>query len=511
MNPTRRPTRALILFVCFFMIPPAAFAQAPAPAFGYANVLEQARALAGQPYAEDRPALPEPLNALDYDQYRGIRFRRERALFRADGLPFQVEMFPRGFLFADRVRLNVVESGRPQPVEFDPWLFNYGNLAVPPTMPTDTGFAGFRLLYPLNEDSRFDEVAVFLGASYFRAIGQKQGYGLSARGLAIDTGLQTREEFPIFREFWIEKPARDASSLTVYALMDSQRATGAFRFVIRPGMHTVIDVSAHLFMRAKVDKIGIAPLTSMFFHGETTDRFMDDFRPKVHDSDGLIIESGSGERIWRPLVNPRSLRISRYQVTDPRSFGLLQRDRNFDRYQDLEASYENRPSALIEPQGAWGKGSVELVEIPSGADRYDNIVAYWVPEQPVQPGQQMHFDYRLRFALDPEARLVGGRTVSTRIGGGGFDEPDPSRRKFVLDFAGEELRRLAPDVRIDAVCSASTGTISPPVAQRNPHTEGWRAFFELTPDGNQVSDLRCFLKHGEDVLSETWSFQWKRE
>lgn len=483
-------------------------AEQPRAQFGFADVNRRAQALAAQPFEADRPELPEAIQGLTYDQYRDIRFRPERALWRGEGLPFQVQLFPRGFMFLDRVRVNIIDHGTAVPVAFNQGSFNFGRNKVPEQLPEDMGFAGLRLLYPLHRDDRFDEVAVFLGASYFRAIGQNQAYGLSARGLAIDTGLATREEFPLFREFWIEKPDKDATELTLYALLDSQRTAGAYRFVIKPGLQTVMEVKAHLFMREHVEKLGVAPLTSMFYHGELTERYVADFRPEVHDSDGLLVETGSRERIWRPLINPRRLHISAFQVTDPKGFGLLQRDREFDHYQDLEAHYHTRPSAWIEPLGKWGQGQVELIEIPSGSERYDNIVAFWVPAKPIEAGQELEFEYRIRFALDPEARLRGGRTIATRIGAGGTDEPDPDKRRFVIDFAGMNLKGLDAEAPVDAMVSASSGSIVNIVAQKNPYTEGWRVFFELVPESDQPVDLRCFLKLGTDVLSETWSFQW---
>jgi glucans biosynthesis protein len=493
-------------------IPTTASDQTP-PArieFDFADVNRRAQELAAKPFDADRPELPEEFRGLDYDQYRDIRFREPRTLWRDEGLPFQTQLFHRGFIFPERVRIHVVDQGSATPLQFTSDFFDYGKNAVPPQISPELGFAGFKLLYPLHRDDKMDEVAVFLGATYFRAIGQNQNYGISARGLAIDTGLPTQEEFPLFREFWIEKPSRDATELTLYALMDSRRAAGAYRFIVRPGMQTAIEVKARVYMREPVAKFGIAPLTSMFFHGKTTERHVDDFRPEVHDSDGLIVETGGGERIWRPLVNPRGLRISQLQVTDPRGFGLLQRERDFDQYQDLEARYHTRPSAWVEPVGKWGRGAVELVEIPSGADRYDNIVAYWVPERLTAAGQEREFEYVLRLALDPEARLQGGRAVATRVGGGGTDQPDPKLRKFVIDFTGEALRRFGPDTQIEAMVGASAGKVLSPVAQYNPYTKGWRAFFELEPEGDGPVDLRCFLRVGQDVLTETWSYQWIR-
>ena len=485
----------------------------PGP-FTFAAVVRRAGELAASPYQADQPPLPPFFANLDYDQYRDLRFRRDQAIWRADGLPFQVELFPRGGMFKSRVTINLIDNGKSAPIPFKSSLYDYGKNDVPGNIaetPEDLGFAGVRLLYPLNRDDVFDELGVFLGASYFRAVSQGLIYGISARGLAIDTGLPSKEEFPVFREFWLEKPERDATSITLYALMDSPSVAGAYRFLITPGLETLIDVKAQLFFREKVKKLGLAPLTSMFYHGENTERFMDDFRPEVHDSDGLLVETGSGERIWRPLGNPRTLRISGFRADSPRAFGLMQRDRDFNDYQDLEADYQQRPSAVVEPSGDWGKGMVELVEIPTDSERNDNIVAFWVPDRHPSLGKPFEFAYRLRLAGDPEARLTGGRTVATRIGGAGTADLDPTKRKFVVDFSGPILGKLSPDTEVEAVVSASSGVLSKPVVHQNPHTGGWRLFFELHPEGPAPVDLRAFLRKGDDVLSETWSYQWNRE
>ncbi|MFZ1326876.1 MAG: glucan biosynthesis protein G [Candidatus Contendobacter sp.] len=489
--------------------PEAVTATTPQPKrFNFADVHRRAEMLAAQPFQEIGNKLPDFLKNLDYDQYRDIRFRADKGLWRTEGLPFEIQFAPLGFLFFQPVAINIVTDGESKPVEYASDLFDYGKNTVPDQLPKDLGFAGFKVLYPLHTDSHYDEVAVFLGASYFRAVGQKQHYGLSARGLAIDTGLPKPEEFPWFREFWLEKPAKDATALTIYALLDSQSLTGAYRFTIKPGVDTQIDVKANLFMRAKVQKLGVAPLTSMFLHGALKERFFDDFRPQVHDSEGLALLNGKGEWLWRPLNNPTRLRISAYQDQSPRGFGLLQRDRNFGDYQDLEANYHNRPSIWVEPQGDWGKGSVQLIEIPSTAERYDNIAAFWTPEKPVEAGQQLEFNYRLSFFLEQPSLMTGGRTLSTRIGAGGAGDLDPKRRRFVIDFGGENLAKLAPEAPVAAVVSSSTGQIENVVVQANPQTQGWRLSFELTPQGETPAELRGFLKLGEDVLTETWSYQW---
>jgi periplasmic glucans biosynthesis protein len=478
-------------------------------AFGFADVNRLAEELARGPYEPDRPELPEAFRDLQYDQYRDIRFRSDKSIWSNESVPFRLQLFPRGFLYRDRVRINIVDETGARPLAFSRDLFDYGKNQVPAALPSDIGFAGMRILYPMHREDRWDEVAVFLGASYFRAIGQHQNYGVSARGLAIDTGLDTPEEFPVFRELWVVKPQADDTAITVFALLDSQRATGAYRFLIRPGDETQVDVKARILLREKVDKLGVAPLTSMFYHGEVTDRFMDDFRPEVHDSDGLLIETGGGERIWRPLVNPRSLQITPFEIESPRGFGLMQRDRDFEHYQDTEAVYHTRPSVWVETVGNWGAGVVELVEIPSQSERNDNIAAFWTPSEPLQPGTAAEFEYRLHFSLDPEAELTGGRTFASRIGAGGTDVPDHSRRKFVIDFTGDALRKLDPEsADLEAVCNASSGQITHAVTHHNRFLDGWRLFFEFVPEEGQATDFRCFLRRGRDILTETWVFRW---
>ena len=480
----------------------------PPKRFNFADVRRRAEVLATQTYQTPSGNLPDFLKNLDYDQYRDIRFRADKSLWRDAGLPFEIQFAPMGFLFNRQVTINVIEDGGGKLVEYTNDLFDYGANKVPDNLPKDLGFAGFKVLYPLHTDSKYDEVAVFLGASYFRAIGQNQSYGLSARGLGIDTGLPKPEEFPWFREFWLEKPDKDATELTVYALLDSPSVAGAYRFVIKPGVATQMEVKASLFFRDKVQKIGLAPLTSMFYHGALNERFFDDFRPQVHDSDGLLMATGNGEWIWRPLNNPARLRLSAFQDNNPRGFGLLQRSRAFDDYQDLEAHYHRRPGVWIEPQGDWGKGSVQLIEIPSDAERYDNIAAFWTPEKPVEPGQPLDYSYRLSFFLDLPNLSPGGRTLATRIGAGGAGDLNPERRRFVIDFGGEALAKLAEDAPLQAVVSASSGQVANVVAHKNPYTNGWRVSFELLPEGDNPADLRCFLKLGDHVLTETWSYQW---
>ncbi len=354
-------------------------------------MVEQARNLAAQPYAPLTSQLPQPLADLDYDIYRAIRFQPAQSLWHGERL-FEIQFFHLGFLYREPVRIRVVEDGTVRTLHFNKAMFNYGKTSLKDQLPTDLGFAGFRIHYPLNRPDYKDEVTVFLGASYFRMVGRNQVYGISARGLAIDTALPEGEEFPAFREFWLVRPAPGATSMTVYALLDSESLTGAYRFHLIPDTETAMDVQTTLFARAEVKRLGIAPLTSMFFVGENQVRSVDDYRPEVHDSDGLFMHTGKDERIWRPLSNPKELRVSSLLDEAPRGFGLLQRDRNFAHYLDLESHFECRPSFWVEPRGGqWGKGAVHLIEIPMDEEIHDNIVAFWVSDQPLKAGESRTF------------------------------------------------------------------------------------------------------------------------
>jgi len=490
----------------------AAVAAAPGADPLFAQVAERARALAAQPYAAPRHELPPALAAIDYDAYRDIRFRPTKALWRGES-PFEVQLFHLGYLYREPVKIHTVVDGVVHPVRFDREMFDYGKTRLGDAMPPDLQFAGFRVHYPLNRPDYKDELVVFLGASYFRLLGRHQIYGLSARGLAIDTGLPKGEEFPAFREFWLVRPARNATAMTIYALLDSPSVTGAYRFRITPGDETAMDVEATLYARANIERLGIAPLTSMFFFGENHARDVDDYRPEVHDSDGLLMHTHAGEWIWRPLVNPKELRVTALLDENPRGFGLLQRDRRFEHYLDLESHFERRPSFWIEPRGApWGKGAVHLVEIPSTEEIHDNIVAFWVPEQPLAAGETRTVAYRLRAtrASPPHAALA--QVERTRIGWGAVPgtakKPQRSLRRFIVDFAGGELPKLAETQPVAAKLTATGGEVSDLTVQRIPASGGWRVSFRLAPTSAEAVDMRLFLELDGKRLTETWNYVW---
>jgi glucans biosynthesis protein len=379
-------------------------------------------------------------------------------------------------------------------------------------LPADTEFSGLKVLSPFNQPDRLDEVVVFQGASYFRALGQKLRYGLSARGLALNTPEFGHEEFPDFTEFWIEKPVAGAKELTIYALLESPSVAGAYRFVVRPGSATVMQVKAAIYARAgaNLSTFGVAPLTSMFWHGENSPSTDGDLRPEVHDSDGLLIERGGGEWLWRPLVNPAKERVATFTDENPRGFGLIQRDRQFESYQDLEAFYHLRPSVWVEPVGAWGRGAVRLVELPTPGETADNIVAFWQPEQLPVAGQAVQLEYRLHWFQESAGgrKPPAGYAVATRIGRSKTQEPELTR--FWIDFDGPYLGRHPADPTVEPVVTVGEGAmLANPMVQKNPFNGTWRVAFAIKPDGSgRPVELRCYLRKKTNILTETWSYQW---
>jgi len=485
-----------------------------------AQVWDKAHQLALEPYKEPAENVPDFLKKLTYDQWRDIRFKPEKTLWHDEGLPFQLQFFHLGFYYDYPVTINVVTEEGISQVPFSPDLFDYGKNEMPAEELGTLGFAGFRVHYPINKPDYHDELIVFLGASYFRALGQNLRYGASARGLAVDTALPKGEEFPHFKEFWIVKPTKDAKTLTIYALLDSPSLTGAYKFFVQPGESTAIDVKATVFRRKDVEKFGIAPLTSMFYYGENSRSYPDDYRPEVHDSDGLMIAFGSGEWLWRPLNNPSRLSISAFEAEKLVGFGLLQRDTNFDHYQDLEARYDLRPSVWISPREDWAEGHVELVEIPTTWETTDNIVAFWVPKSLPALGEPVSFSYRMSWSLSEGSPHGGGYVTATRTGKGDHE----GSRRFVVDFEGGALETMPSDAGLTSVVTVTEGMeILEKILMRNEVTGGWRLVLQvrpvkggpieqLIPERRPRAEIRAFLKKGEDVpdvLTETWSYAYQ--
>ncbi|HEY6823026.1 MAG TPA: glucan biosynthesis protein G [Steroidobacteraceae bacterium] len=511
-TPRNTPAAAEHKSVVVPPLPQTAPPAQPGP-FTFADVQQLAHDRAAHDYRAPPQNLPTSLANLTYDQYRDIRFRPASALWRGQAL-FEVQFFHRGYRVRQRVNVYEVTPAGAGLIEYSPRLFTFGRLMRTPKLSTEVGFAGFRVHYPLQSPNYKDELLVFLGASYFRVLGRNQHYGASARGLAIDTAAQSGEEFPTFTDFWLVRPQSSDRSLTIYALLDSRSVTGAYQFEVRPGEVTQVEVHCDLYPRRNIGKLGVAPLTSMYLYGEDgSGRRFDDFRPQVHDSDGLMNETGHGQWIWRPLANPRELRVNRFMDEDPRGFGLLQRDRNFAHYQDVESQYQSRPSYWVQPLGNWGKGGVELVEIPSDEEIHDNMVAYWVPDQAVAAGKPLSFAYLLSAFADNPRWPPGGRVVAVRSGnpavGDNKGRFGPGARRMLVEFAGGELDGLDGSQPVKAELSADNGQIDALTVQHVPQSGSWRIAFVVTPRPKKpVVDLRCYLTLYGEVLTETWVYQW---
>lgn len=480
-----------------------------APAFGFKDVIAKAKALAQKPY-QAPPSVPKFLQQLDYSDYQNIRFKPDRSLWRSNGSRFQVMLVSPGFYFAHTVKIHVVDASGVHEVAYHKDDFTYPSADLEKRIPADLGFAGFKLTYPLHTPDVQNQFLVFAGASYFRGVGSDNVFGLSARGIAIDTGLPAGEQFPSFVEFWLERPASNAHSMQFYALLTGKSITGAYQFTVYPGNPTSVKVKAVLFARETIKLLGIAPLTSMFFYGENTPRPLGEWRPQVHDSDGLLIHNGAtGEWLWRPLINPKKLQSDYFQAQDVRGFGLLQRHARFSDYEDLGARYDKRPSAWIEPDGDWGQGHVVLVELPSDAETNDNIVAFWNPDKAPSPGQPTQFDYTVKFGDSDVAHEAMGYAANTFIGNG--DRPGGGNEKgayrIIVDFVGKSLAELSPKAAVVSNVNAEQGgKVLEHFVEYLPPLHGWRLSILAKPADGKPLALRAYLREGNQTLTETWTY-----
>jgi len=556
----------------------------------YETLVERARGLAAEAYVPQDTPLPDAVAALDYDGHRDIRCLPENFLWHGGDEPFRVQFRHRGWLFKEDVKLATVDADGAQvrPLPFSADRFTYGDLASekldPAGLPTDMGYAGLALhkVAPGSQGNHaaegnsvkgrsggdfggnsggnsggetFNEFMSIQGGSYFRAIGFGQHWGSSARGIAVNTGLAEPEEFPRWRELWVKQPAPDATTLTLYGLLDGPSVSGAYRFVITPGQTTSMDITAKLFFRKSVGKIGLAPLTGMFLFGEEAPARFGDYRPEVHDADGLLMKHADGQLNWRPLRNPKQTRVSRFKMTDPAGFGLIQRDRNFNHYEDLETEMQIRPSIWVTPttnpdgQG-WGEGWVELLEIASDDEGIDNIGAYWVPanETELSAGSELSLAYCLNFTQDArpiDRQVMPWFATRTMLGEGGDREANAKSlvrtavgdeaagrpvARFILDTAPGSALPSGTIVRHDV--GVTHGQIAgEPVIQYNRFNHAYRLFFDVIADGDQPVELRATLRGATELdrkkeaapegtyddavdpdtgppLSETWLYRW---
>lgn len=485
--------------------PPAAPPPAERPPgsydFSFDTLLDEARRRATKPYSPQRSTLPAGLDKLSPEQYRSIRFNPDAAIWRQEDVPFRLELLRAlSNLQSVAVTVSTVQNGVARDLVATPDMFEISPTAPQIESKASLPLSGFRIRNQINAKKVWDEFLVFQGASYFRAVAQHLLYGLSARGLAINTAEPLGEEIPAFTHFWIERPDARAKAIVIYALLESESATGAYRFTVQPGPETLMDVELTLFPRAEIRVLGIAPLTSMFLFDETNRGRLDDYRPEVHDSDGLMIESASGELIFRQLANPVQLQVSTFTTQPPKGFGLVQRSRDAADFQDFENQYERRPSAWVEPKGDWGPGAVELVEIPSGRESNDNIVAFWRPAHGLAMGHLAHFEYRITWLPEPALPKGMAKVIATRAGA----SLDGKRRVFILDFVGAGER--IDDLRLDL--SASKGKISNAALKSNVSLHGFRASFEVDPNDAELIELRLRVMRGDQPVSETWLYRW---
>ncbi len=475
--------------------------------FDFERLRQRAKLIASAPYQAERPPVPAIVSRIDFDAVQRIKFRPERAVCTGGAGAFPVRFFHLDKFNGLPVRINVVSDGIAREVIYSREDFSYSDPTLAASLPDDLGFCGFRVMN--GTDAETDWLA-FQGASYFRSSGEEDQYGASARGIAIDTGFD--EEFPRFVEFWLDEKG-GAPTITVYALLNGPSLAGAYKFDATKERGAVLDVTAELFARKDIERLGIAPLTSMYWYGEGDRRQDADWRPEIHDSDGLALHTGSGERIWRPLINPPAVHTNSFLDANPKGFGLMQRDRKFSDYEDDGAFYNKRPSLWVEPVGEWGEGAVQLVEIPTGDEVHDNIVACWTPKTPVKAGDSLAFSYRLHFRNDaPQGPANLGRAISTRAGVDGIPGEaahyDAHKRKFVIDWEGGPLAGMAQRYDVTPVLTASHGSISNAYVLKVVGTDKWRALFDLSVEGGRTCDLRCYLRLGDATLTETWLYQY---
>ncbi|RZL68344.1 MAG: glucan biosynthesis protein G [Variovorax sp.] len=488
-----------------------------ANAFSLDDVAARARELANAAYVAPVSNLPPVFSSMQFADYQKLQPRLDRFEWRDQQTPFKLNFYHQGMQFNAPVKINEVSGDQVAEIKYDAARFDFGDLSFDKEATSQLGYAGFRVLYPINQDGKDDEIMSFLGASYFRVIGKGQVYGLSSRGLAIDTTPPGAEEFPNFREFWIQRPQPQDRQLVIYALLDSPRATGAYQFILTPGRDAILDVQAKVFVRNDIATLGIAPLTSMFLFGPNQPSDKRNFRPAIHDSNGLAIHTGAGEWLWRPLNNPPgNVAISTFEVDNPKGFGLLQRGREFSRFEDLKDRYDLRPSAWIEPQGSWGKGKVTLMEIPTPDETNDNIVAFWSPDRPARKGEAFGYAYRMHWTMD-EPLLHGQDNAWVRQTfqtAGEQLQPNLIRQldgstSLLVDFEGPVLARLPADAALTAQVSVGPNAdVVEQVLQRNPAIQGWRLMLRVKVKNPALPvEMRAALMQGDKALSETWSYQ----
>jgi glucans biosynthesis protein len=480
----------------------------PPHPFSFDRLRKHAKELSGSKYKPPAAPAPDIVHGINYDVAQKVRFRPDCALWNKEPAPYPVRFFSLKDVVPSPVRVNVVSGASARPILYSPRYFDWAGTGLDKALPKDAGFSGFRFMNGQNVERDW---LAFQGASYFRASGTDDQYGASARGIAVNTAASTREEFPVFTTFWLAEGATPDAPVTVYALLEGPSITGAYKIEARRNKGEVMDVHADLFARADIERLGVAPLTSMYWYSETNRLQGNDWRPQIHDSDGLALWTGANERIWRPLIDPPSVQTNSFLDNNPKGFGLLQRDRDFDDYQDDGTFYNKRPSIWVEPRGDWGEGAVQLVEINTSDETRDNIVAYWMPKAKLAAGATLSLDYRL-YWQDPSpflpksvAHVVATRTGRAGIAGG---PSVPNGRKFVIDFEGGALSDMPPRYDLKPTVTLPRGRVERAYSIKVVGTDRWRAVFDVIAEGKEPMNIRCLLQQGGKILTETWLFQY---
>ncbi len=475
--------------------------------FTYETVVAMAEEMAREGYLSAVATLPMPLRDLNYDQVRDIRWKDELTLWRREGLPFQAKFFHPGGLHDRPVEILQIADNGVEAIRYSPEFFDFGQNRLTGLLPQTLGYSGFRIVHPLNKPEVLDEVLSFLGASYFRAVARNLHYGISARGLAINTSVSdTKEEFPVFTKFWLKRPDPFANHMSIFALLESRSVVGAYQFDVWPGPETHMIVKATLFFTQTPQSMGYAPLTSMFWFGENTSNTFGDFRPEVHDSDGLLMERSNGEWVWHALSWSQQKQHSVFSDPKMKGYGLMQRDREFSHYQDLEAKYHERPSVWVQPISGFDEGAVHLIQLPTKDEFFDNVIAFWSPEKPPQPLEPVRLEYLLRWFGDSDDVPPLGRAISTRVD----DQDKPYYRHFYVEFAGGPLQALKPGEPPEVDATSVTGAnISDLRIEWNDFNSAWRvSFYASTPDNQKPNEFTCRLKWQGEAVTETWSYTW---
>jgi glucans biosynthesis protein len=471
------------------------------------DVALRARTLAA---AEYRPPgkLPRAVREIGYDQHRGIRYRSERNLWSGTAAGFELAPLAPGNVYKRVVRLNEVIGTKIRHIQFDKDNFSFDDAQLEQHIPKDLGFAGFELLHDFGAALGWQKFFVFAGASYFRGFGAGGQFGLSVRGATVDTGLPSGEEFPEFVEFWLVRPPAGANSITLYALLDGPSLAGAYEFIIAPGAPTQVDVRALLYTRKHIAMLGIAALTSMYFYGENTPRPHGAWRPEVHDSDGLVIESFDGQRLWQPLRNPAHITLQSFPAANTRRFALLQRDTQFASYQDPGTNYHRRPSASVELLDGMSDGRIVLVQLPTANEYLDNIVAFWAPPTAVAARSQLDFRYRL-YLGDPVGEphslahvvdtFVGRDVIAANLGA--------DKYRFIIDFSSPQLQSLAPQALRASIDSAVGTDVLEHQLERIAITGAWRLAILARAPADKSLALRAALHLDGKQVTETWHYE----